>query len=292
MASRMGPRSVKDATRFTSTIPHATSKSASAGGSVAMPKAPRIPGESPEQRVRRLRHAHLAAQKAQINKTDKLIDASRRFLDVAHRWTVGGIVIFTAVAGVVSIYSVWDMLRYNRARRAEWVEAQKKLEDNELASARLAYLKGEATDEQILLVEEANRDAEKTGIKLPPLLAAPTTRTHFEEHVKPTFESSASPAEPNKKGKGVLGIFSGMLSREEQGEDVGTSQGRLGYESLSEEDDSTGVRDSDLVRSIETKTREAWDREKENQRRGGSLDHLGLEAADRASDKKAWWRFW
>jgi hypothetical protein len=93
MASKIGPRSVKDATRFTSTIPHATSKSA---GSAITPKAsPRIPGESPEQRVRRLRQAHLAAQKAQISKTDKFIDVSRRFFDVAHRWTVGGIVLFT-----------------------------------------------------------------------------------------------------------------------------------------------------------------------------------------------------
>jgi hypothetical protein len=97
MASRMGPRSVKDATRFTSTIPHATSKTAT-GGSAVAPKVPRIPGETPEQRVRRLRQAHLAAQKAQISKTDKFIDASRRFLDVAHRWTVGGIVIFTGTS--------------------------------------------------------------------------------------------------------------------------------------------------------------------------------------------------
>ncbi|KAH6894442.1 cytochrome oxidase c assembly-domain-containing protein [Thelonectria olida] len=293
MASKIGPRSVKDATRFTSTIPHATSKSAA---SAVTPKAsPRIPGESPEQRVRRLRMAHLAAQKAQISKTDKFIDASRRFFDVAHRWTVGGIVLFTAVAGVVSIYSVWDMLRYNRARRAEWVEAQKQLEADELASARLAYLKGEATEEQIELVEEANREAEAKGTKLPPLLAAPTTRTHFEEHVKPAFEGSneVDSSESTKKtGKGIMGVFSGILGREEQGEDFGSSQGRLGYESLSEEDDSTGVRDSDLVRSIEAKARGAWEKEKENQRRGGDLDHLGLEPAGGPAPKKSWWRFW
>ncbi|KAF7536777.1 hypothetical protein G7Z17_g12988 [Cylindrodendrum hubeiense] len=287
MASRIGPRSVKDATRFTSTIPHATSKSV--GGSAAAPKTPRIPGESPEQRVRRLRHAHLAAQKAQISKTDKVLDASRRFLDFAHRWTVGGIVVFTAVAGVVSIYSVWDMLRYNRARRAEWVEAQKKLEANELASARLAYLKGEATEEQILLVEEANAEAEAKGVKLPPLLAAPMTRTHFEENFKSNQEGGADADSSKKTGKGVLGVFSGMLGRGEQGEDVGTSQERLGYESLCEEDDSTGVRESDLVRSIENKARGAWEKEKENQRAGGSLDQLGLEPAP---SKKSWWRFW
>ncbi|KAM6523350.1 hypothetical protein FSOLCH5_003969 [Fusarium solani] len=293
MASRMGPRSVKDATRFTSTIPHATSKTAT-GGSAVAPKVPRIPGETPEQRVRRLRQAHLAAQKAQISKTDKLIDASRRFLDVAHRWTVGGIVIFTAVAGVVSIYSVWDMLRYNRARRAEWVEAQKQLEADELASARLAYLKGEATEEQILLVEEANSEAEAKGEKLPPLLAAPSHRTHFEENIKPALEGSKKEAETAKTGgKGVLGLFSSKLSREEEGEQVGSSQERLGYESLSEEDDATGVRDSDLVRSIEAKAQQAWEKEKENQRRGGSLDQLGLETAGGpSSQKKSWWKFW
>ncbi|UPK97256.1 hypothetical protein LCI18_008191 [Fusarium solani-melongenae] len=293
MASRMGPRSVKDATRFTSTIPHATSKTATGGPAIA-PKVPRIPGETPEQRVRRLRQAHLAAQKAQISKTDKFIDASRRFLDVAHRWTVGGIVIFTAVAGVVSIYSVWDMLRYNRARRAEWVEAQKQLEADELASARLAYLKGEATEEQILLVEEANREAEAKGEKLPPLLAAPSHRTHFEENIKPALEGSKKEDEPAKAGgKGVLGLFSSKLSREEEGEQVGSSQERLGYESLSEEDDATGVRDSDLVRSIEAKAQQAWEKEKENQRTGGSLDQLGLETAGGpSSQKKSWWKFW
>lgn len=101
MASRVGPRTVKDATRFTSTIPHATSKSAAAasGPSSIVSKSPkqppRIPGETPEQRVRRLRMAHLAAQQAQISNMDRIIDSSRRFLDVAHRWTVKGIVLFT-----------------------------------------------------------------------------------------------------------------------------------------------------------------------------------------------------
>lgn len=99
MASRMGPRSVKDATRFTSTIPHATSKTGGAAAGGAAPKPPpRIPGETPEQRVRRLRQAHIAAQNAQISRTDRVVDVSRRFLDVAHRWTVGGIVVFTGTS--------------------------------------------------------------------------------------------------------------------------------------------------------------------------------------------------
>ncbi|KAJ4254414.1 hypothetical protein NW762_010012 [Fusarium torreyae] len=252
MASRMGPRSVKDATRFTSTIPHATSKAA--------PKVSRIPGESPEQRVRRLRQAHLAAQHAQISKTDRLIDASRRFFDVAHRWTVGGIVIFTVVAGVVSVYSVWDMVQYNRARRAEWVEAQKRLEADELAMARLAYIKGEATEEQILLVEEANRAAEAKGEKLPPLLPAATHRTHFEEHIKPTFQDkSENEAAKTSSGKGVFGIFSGGQKQEDakvqSSEEPEEQQNRIRLE------------------------------------KGGPLDQLGVDPAG-GSSSKSWWKFW
>ena len=182
------------------------------------------------------------------------------------------------------------MLRYNRARRAEWVEAQKQLEADEVSTARLAYLKGNATEEQILLVEEANREAEAKGEKLPPLLAAPSHRTHFEEHVGPALGGDRPGTTETKKGKGVFGIFSGILANEEQGEDVGTSEERLGYESLSEEDDATGMRESDMIRSIESKAKEAWEKEKENQRRGGSLDQLGLETA--AAPKKSWWKPW
>ncbi|KAK1248470.1 hypothetical protein MKX08_006690 [Trichoderma sp. CBMAI-0020] len=256
MASRMGSRSVKDATRFTSTIPHATSKSATSAA--AAPRAMRIPGETPEQRVKRLRQAHLAAQQAQISRTDRVIDASRRFFDVAHRWTVGGLVMFSVVAGVVSVYSVWDMLRYNRARRAEWIEAQKKFEADELATARIAYLKGDATEEQILLVEEANREAEEKGIKLPSLLSPPEHRTHFEEHVKSAFEGDQGQA-AESKGKGILGYIWG-------GSD-------------SKKSDASSTVSASAVQS-------AWQQEKENQLSVPALE-TGSSSAD--TKKKGWW---
>ncbi|KAM0481047.1 hypothetical protein ACHAPX_003939 [Trichoderma viride] len=257
MASRMGSRSVKDATRFTSTIPHATSKSAT---SAAAPRTMRIPGETPEQRVQRLRQAHLAAQQAQISRTDRVIDASRRFFDVAHRWTVGGLVMFSVVAGVVSVYSVWDMLRYNRARRAEWIEAQKKFEADELATARIAYLKGDATEEQILLVEEANREAEEKGIKLPSLLSPPEHRTHFEEHVKSAFEGGQPQNQAaESKGKGILGYIWG-------GSD-------------SKKGDASSTASSAAVQS-------AWEQEKENQL---NVPALETGSSSTESKKKGWW---
>jgi hypothetical protein len=42
---------------------------------------------------------------------------------------------------------------------------------------------------------------------------------------------------------------------------------------------------------VQDKARDAWDAEMENQRRGGSLDNLGLEGAgsSQPSGKKGWW---
>jgi hypothetical protein len=64
-----------------------------------------------------------------------------------------------------------------------------------------------------------------------------------------------------------------------------STQRRLGWESLSEEDDGTGVRDSDLVRAVEEKqaylrarAHAALEREKANQREGGPLDRVGVQA--------------
>jgi hypothetical protein len=152
------------------------------------------------------------------------------------------------------------MLRYNRARRAEWIEAQKKFEADELATARIHYLKGDATEEQILLVEEANQQAEEQGIKLPSLLSPPEHRTHFEEHVKSAFESN-QPAE--SQGKGILGFIWGGSDTKEK---------------------SASASASGAVQS-------AWEKEKENQRNGGSLDQLGLETGSSAAEpkKKGWW---
>lgn len=178
---------------------------------------------------------------------------------------------------MVSIYSVWDMLRYNRARRAEWVEAQKKLEADSLATARLAYLKGEATPEQILLVEEANRQAEETGVKLPPLISPPEHRTHFEEHFKPAIQGENATADKSD-GKGVFGAVTGFFG----------GGGSKGADTTST---AGASKTAEVVQSMESSARGAWEQEKENQRKGGSLDQLGLATAGtgQPATKKGWW---
>lgn len=177
---------------------------------------------------------------------------------------------------MISVYSVWDMLQYNRARRAEWLEAQKKIEADSLAAARVAYLKGVATEDQILLVEEANREAQEKGVKLPPLLSPPEHRTHFEEHVKPAF-SRAEHEKSQQEGKGVLGVVGGLF---------GGTKAAASSSAADEETAQGGV-----VRSIEIKARDAWEAEKQNQIKGGSLDQLGFETGRSApkSEKRGWW---
>jgi hypothetical protein len=172
------------------------------------------------------------------------------------------------------------MIRYNRARRAEWVEAQKLLEADELAMARLAYIKGEATEEQILLVEEANQAAEARGEKLPPLLEAPSHRTHFEEHIKPTFkENTEESATKTSNGKGVLGIFSGVLGGGEKEEE--SAEGLQNYQTQSVESGAVKVR-----------LEEAMAAERERQQNGGPLDRLGVEPVGGSTPSKSWWKFW
>lgn len=169
------------------------------------------------------------------------------------------------------------MLRYNRARRAEWAEAQKKLGSDELATARLAYLKGEATEEQIALVDAANLEAEEKGIRLPPLIAPPEHRTHFEEHLKPTLQGDGSGTEA-ATGKGVFGVVTGLFGGGGGGgkEEAATSA----TQALAQK-----------AEAAESAAKGVWDRELENQRRGGSLDQLGLAGAsgEQVSAKKGWW---
>src|SRR5262245_33777570 len=104
------PRSVIDATRFTAATLHAMSKpvtspsSAGAGKSQARklaPAGPVPPRETPEERVRRLRAAHLAAKNAQESRFDLAGAAARQFFDSAHRITVIGLIGFTRMSSRV-----------------------------------------------------------------------------------------------------------------------------------------------------------------------------------------------
>ncbi|KAK3349586.1 cytochrome oxidase c assembly-domain-containing protein [Lasiosphaeria hispida] len=341
------PRSVKDATRFTPTTPHANSKlpeprftrpGNDSSRTNASPPGGKPPSgdskpskngpdgfyETPDQRVARLRAAHRRATEAKVSRLDKVVSGGRRFFDTAHKVTVMGLVGFSVLAAVVTVYTAADMMMYNKKRKAEFFEAQRRLEDNSLEAARLAYMTGKATEEQTALVEEVLEREGDSGQhtssvfgRLPSALSTPKPLDDGSAAVQrvteaanwPTPAASTSPADqtqtaetPKSAGGGLWSWLTSSLKKEEGGDDFMTSQRRLGYESLSEEDDSAGVRDSDLVRAVEekqafvrSKAHEAFEKEKENQRHGGPLDRLGLEAEgaeqkEVAPKKKGW--FW
>ncbi|KAK3401819.1 cytochrome oxidase c assembly-domain-containing protein [Sordaria brevicollis] len=288
MAPPTNPRSVSDATRFTPTTPHASSKSAHT--TPKMPKDPKPPKfvETPEQRVARLRAAHLKAKQAQVSRMDRIIDGSRRFFDSAHKVTVLGLIGFTVMAGLVTAYTAADMMMYNKKRKAEFIEAQKKMEADSLEAARLAYITGKATEEQTALVEEylerereAGRPKPSIFSKLPGVLSEPTPITKENSTTEQTTSTSVSEAatwpaattpketttqeQPEAAAKtGLWGWLTGSLKKE----DVAASAGQQAPTLVGAVKQETST--------IKEKALEAFEKEKENQRKGGPLDKVGL----------------
>ncbi|CAK7232912.1 hypothetical protein SEUCBS140593_008423 [Sporothrix eucalyptigena] len=297
--------------------PAANPAAAAAAGAASAP-----PGsETPAQKVARLRAAHQAAKNAQVSQLDKVIGGTRRVFDSAHRFTIIGLIGFTAIAGLLTAYTTVDMLQYNSRRKKEFKAAQAKMEADSLAAARLAFMRGDATPEQTAMVEAAQQQQVaaagsggegETIFKVPSLLGAPSP-VPAAEKTEGKAASSASSAAPAASG-GIRSWFSSTLSREEEGESAGSSQRRLGYESLCEEDDAQGLRESDVVRALEQKQKAAQaayqavteraqaalEREKANQREGGPLDRLGLDDKEKGAAavpaapaapaaKKSWW---
>ena len=205
----------------------------------------------------------------------------------------------------MTAYTAGDMIAYNKKRKAEFIEAQRRMEDDSLEAARLAYMTGKATEEQIILVEEAvereNRGGQKSGVfSIPSVISAPKPVGDSVERVTEAVKWPASTPRSSEQGdvaekkSGLWSWMTSTLKKEEEGDDVMSTERRLGYEGLSEEDDATGVRDSDLVRAVESKqallkekARQAFEKEKENQRTGGPLDRVGLEE-DKPKSKKGW----
>jgi hypothetical protein len=156
------------------------------------------------------------------------------------------------------------MMIYNRRKRAQFYEEQKGLYAAAVHNARLAIEQGTASEEDVEFIRREEEETSRTE-KIKADKAAKAVR------------------------KGIFAIsrdwlFSG-LKNEEEGDDVGSSERRIGYESLSEEDDVMGERESDIIRAIEDKkqrverkVKQAFTDEKERQRSGGILDRLGTSA--------------
>ena len=164
------------------------------------------------------------------------------------------------IAGGVTVYALGDMMIHNRRQRAKFLEDQKAKQTAAVYSARQAIASGSATQEQINFINM--EDAHLARLEV---------------------ERKAKAEKTGAWAKYKEWLFSG-LKKEEEGDDVGSSERRLGYEAMSEEDDSLGERESDIVRAIEDKrtaiaekAKQAFKDEKDRQRTGGPLDRLGTE---------------
>ena len=160
---------------------------------------------------------------------------------------------------------------YNRRKRAQFYEEQKGLHVAAVHNARLAIQQGIATEDDFDFIR---REEEET-VRM--------------EAIKAKTEAKA--AQKGIFAKGRDWLFSG-LKKEEESDDVGSSERRFGYESLSEEDNAMGERESDIIRAIEDKkesaerkVKQAFTNEKERQRSGGPLDRLGTSVEHATGDE-------
>jgi hypothetical protein len=163
------------------------------------------------------------------------------------------------------VYALGDMMIYNRKKRREYFAEQQAAEKATLHDARIAVERGTASEEQFTLVERERSIAQEI--------------------------STTSKAAAAKKTGGIWQWLTSDLKKEEEGEDVGTDERRLGYESTSEDDDVLGARDSDIVRAIGEKRSEmqltakkAFEKEKELHIKGGPLDRIGSDFATPATE--------
>ncbi|KAF2268037.1 hypothetical protein CC78DRAFT_613724 [Lojkania enalia] len=126
---------------------------------------PAPPNETPQQKVKRLREAANRAKMAQITKWDVLYMYGRMAADAAHRFTVYGIIFATGCVGVLAVFSIGDMVVYNRRKRAIFFEQQEKEQARILQLARDAVAMGTATPAQAALVEGIKEEEEAMARK-------------------------------------------------------------------------------------------------------------------------------
>lgn len=170
------------------------------------------------------------------------------------------------MAVLMTGYTAYDMMRHNRARKIEFLELQQKMAADSLEAARLAYMRNEATEEQMKLVDEANARAE--GFKMPSILSAPQPLANKRS------EDDAAPAAQQSEGDKKSSKFWGLWpSKTADGQDQAAAEQQP--KTLEEK------------RALLENARLAFEKEKENQRNGGPLDRIGTEIEEAARPKDA-----
>ncbi|OBT76273.1 hypothetical protein VF21_03334 [Pseudogymnoascus sp. 05NY08] len=267
-------RSPTDATRFTSTTPHATKPfypTSSNPGPSTLPAheagaAAAPAGETPQQKVRRLREAANRAREGRLTGFDRAVMRGRVWADRAHRVTTLGLIGITCIAGAVTVYALGDMMIYNRRRRREYFAEQKAITESATQDAAVALRSGTATAEQLKLLEQQRGQA---------AVAAEMRQKAAEMR---EARANAVEAVPEKvEGKGVLASATGWLFKGLKTED----RPEVGYENVVDE---RGVQGG-VTRAVEARRAE-----EKREANGGPLDRLGTEE-EKEEGKGGWTSF-
>jgi hypothetical protein len=171
-------KSPKESTRFTATGVWAHTRPG--GRATTLQFADPAPkNETPQQKVKRLREAANRAKMAQVTNWDYMYLYGRMAADAAHRFTVYGLIFATGkptqpgrlncsskahhneetiltlgigCIGVLAVFSIGDMVVYNRRKRAIYFAEEERAQARILEAARTAVSEGSATPAQAALV--------------------------------------------------------------------------------------------------------------------------------------------
>ncbi|KAF1921147.1 cytochrome oxidase c assembly-domain-containing protein [Ampelomyces quisqualis] len=144
-------KSPKVSTRFTATGVWAHTRPG--GRATTLQFADPAPkNETPQQKVKRLREAANRAKMAQVTRWDYMYMYGRMTADALHRFTVYGLIFATGCIGVLAVFSIGDMVVYNRRKRAIYLAEEERMHARVLETARTAVSQGTATAAQTALV--------------------------------------------------------------------------------------------------------------------------------------------
>lgn len=250
-----------DPTHFHPTTPHASSR---------IEKTPGPPGETPQEKVRRLREVAARARDAKISRLDKFLVHGRLWADRIHRTTTLSLIGITVVAGVITVYTLTDMMIHNRRKKHEFMIEQKHVHLAAVSSARAAMAAGTATPEQIMFMETEDK----------------LDRIEAERRNRPG---------PLTKGKQWLSgkLFSGMKREEttvSSESEILKAVDEL-KEELGEALVTTKGAFQETAGKIRQDTQDAWEKEKKLEREGGLLDQVGL-TEECEKPKNGGWTSW
>lgn len=134
-------------TRFTSNSIHASQKPAPR----PQAKNAATASETPQEKVARLRaEMHAQRQGGQLSFGDRVVAGGRKWADRLHRTATYAIIGFTGVTAVVAAYGIVSLIAHSRRQKRAFIDS----ELDRLRNAQQAFLRGDASAEQLHLLEQ------------------------------------------------------------------------------------------------------------------------------------------